>query len=157
MYPECRHILPTGLKCRALALHSKPYCYYHTRLHTFAKKPEPSLMEPLKLPVLEDRGAIQLGLAQVLDALSTERITPRSAGLYLYAIKLASQQVESSIGNVTCGPVQSTSQSPEGEELGPQVSSCPHYHNCSICDQGETCEEFEPEEDDDEDEDEDGE
>jgi hypothetical protein len=152
MYAECRHILPTGLKCSALALHGKPYCYYHTRLHTFVKRPEPSLMEPIKLPILEDRGAIQLGLAQVLDALGTDRITPRSAGLYLYAIKLASQLVKSSIGGVSSDPVQSTSQSPEGEELGPEVSSCPHYHNCSICDQGEECEEFEPDEDEDEEE-----
>jgi hypothetical protein len=154
MYPECRHILPTGLKCRSLALHGKPYCYYHARLHAFAKKPEPPLLEPLKLPILEDRGAIQLGLAQVLDALGTERITPRSAGLYLYAIKLASQQVKSSIGDVSSCPVQSTDLSPEGEELGPEVFSCPHYRMCSTCDQGETCEKYEPEEDDEEEDDE---
>jgi hypothetical protein len=152
MYPECRHILPTGLKCCALALRGKPYCYYHARLHTFVKRPEPSLMEPIKLPVLEDRGAIQLGLTQVLDALGSDRITPRSAGLFLYAIQLASQQVKSSIGNVSSRPVHSTALSPEGEELGPEVSSCPHYHNCSICDQGEECEEFEPDEDEDEEE-----
>jgi hypothetical protein len=50
MLPECRHILPSGYKCTALALRGKYYCYFHTRLHTLAAKPALAPDEPLKLP-----------------------------------------------------------------------------------------------------------
>src|SRR5690242_16079803 len=33
MYPECRHVRPSGEGCRAAALSDSNWCYYHTRLH----------------------------------------------------------------------------------------------------------------------------
>ena len=33
MYPECRHIRPSGEGCRAAALKDSHWCYFHGRLH----------------------------------------------------------------------------------------------------------------------------
>jgi hypothetical protein len=33
MYPECRHIRPSGEGCRAAALKGSHWCYFHGRLH----------------------------------------------------------------------------------------------------------------------------
>jgi hypothetical protein len=33
MYPECRHILPDGHRCRSAALAKNHWCYFHARLH----------------------------------------------------------------------------------------------------------------------------
>jgi hypothetical protein len=33
MYPECRHIRPSGSTCRAAALAGSHWCYFHARLH----------------------------------------------------------------------------------------------------------------------------
>ena len=93
MSHECRHIMPYGAKCHAPALRGKPYCYFHTRLHRFAAEPPIAPDGALRLPILEDRSAIQIALAQVLDALCSFRLDPRRAGLLLYALQIASQNV----------------------------------------------------------------
>jgi len=42
MYMQCSHIVTNGLKRRAHALTSKPYCYFATRLHRRSpKRPAP--------------------------------------------------------------------------------------------------------------------
>ena len=92
MSHKCRHIMPNGAKCHAPALRGKPYCYFHTRLHRFAAEPPIPPTDP-PAPLLEDRSAIQIALAQVLDALCSSRIDPRRAGLFLYALQIASQNV----------------------------------------------------------------
>ena len=33
MHSECRHIMPSGKKCRGAALRGTPYCYFHNRLY----------------------------------------------------------------------------------------------------------------------------
>jgi hypothetical protein len=33
MYPECRHVRPSGESCRAAALKGNHWCYFHSRLH----------------------------------------------------------------------------------------------------------------------------
>ena len=50
---KCRHIKTNGNVCGSPALKDKPYCYYHTRLHAFARAAKTPSNEPLQLPVLE--------------------------------------------------------------------------------------------------------
>jgi hypothetical protein len=33
MYPECRHVLPSGRTCNSPALAKRHWCYFHDRLH----------------------------------------------------------------------------------------------------------------------------
>ena len=112
MCPECRHIMPTGVKCHSPALRGKPYCYFHIRRHSLAPRPAPKPEEPLKLPNLADRGNIRTALGQVLNALGSSRLTPRRAGLFLYALQIASRNIEripatgarASAGSITRAP-----------------------------------------------------
>ena len=90
MHPECRHIRTNGVKCHALALRGKPWCYYHARLHTQAPRPTTIPDEPLSLPSLGDRSGIQAALGQVLDAIGSSRLSTRRAGLLLHALQIAS-------------------------------------------------------------------
>jgi hypothetical protein len=98
--------------------------------------------EPLKLPVLEDRSAIQVALAQILDALGSSRIDPKQAGLFLYGLQIASQNVERNQDVVPYMAVQSMTLSSGGDELGPIISRCHPPAECSDCDLREICEDF---------------
>ena len=161
MYFECRHIMPNGARCHSPALRDKNYCYYHTRLHRLAIPPKPApantpaatptpvIPEPLKLPILEDRSAIQVALSQVLDALGSSKIDPRRAGLFLYALQLASQNVERKQDILPFKAVQSVTLTPDGDELAPQLRICEPSDKCSTCDDRENCKEFDPNEDED--------
>ena len=140
--------MPSGVKCHAPALRGKPYCYYHTRLHERTRKPAATPGdEPIKLPVLEDRSAIQMALAQVLDSLGSSHIDPRRAGLYLYALQIASKNIDRKGAAVSIASVHSISQTPEGDDMGPEKRICPFPSHCDECDVSEGCEDYEPDED----------
>lgn len=144
--------MPNGCKCNAPALRGKPYCYFHTRLHTYAKAPPRTPDEPLRLPILEDRSAIQLALAQVFDALGSSHLDPRRAGLFLYGLQIASQNVERRQDIVPILAEHSITQSASGDDLGPEISTCPYPFKCSTCDVAEDCPDYGLEEEDGEEE-----
>ena len=150
MCNECRHIMPNGRKCLAPALRGKPYCYFHTRLHRFAAAPPRAPDEPLKLPIMEDRSAIQLALAQILDALGSSQLDPRRAGLFLYALQIASQNVDRNVDIVPITAVHSITRTSAGDELGPKTPTCPYPFECATCDVADGCPDYELEEDDEE-------
>ena len=138
MHSECRHIVPSGNKCHAAALRGTPYCYFHTRVHHFAKaKPEPK-NAPLKLPLLEDRSAIQLALAQILDALASARIDSKQAGLLLYGLQIASTNI-SGHASVPTQTVMNLTRTRNGGELAPQEFACDTPQDCKQCIGRERC------------------
>jgi hypothetical protein len=132
MHAECRHIMPSGKKCGAAALRGTPYCYFHTRVHQSAK-PKPGLKNaPLQLPVLEDRSAIQLALAQIFDALATARIDSRQAGLFLYGLQIGSNNI-SGDASVPTDTVMNVTRTRNGGELAPQEFECDTPQDCRQC------------------------
>jgi hypothetical protein len=138
MHSECRHIMPSGKKCRAAALRGTPYCYFHTRVHQSAK-PKPELKNaPLKLPVLEDRSAIQLALAEILDALATARIDSKQAGLLLYGLQIASANISGNASAPT-DTVMNVTRTRNGGELAPQKFECDTPQDCKQCIGRERC------------------
>jgi hypothetical protein len=143
-YWECRHIMPNGLKCHAPALKGKPYCYFHTRLHVLRKAPAPGPLASLKIGVLEDKTAIQVAVAQVLEALGSNSIDPRRAGLFLYAIQLVSQNIERKIDVIPFCAVESMTETSDGEELGPKNFFCTSDDECDECDIRDSCFQFAP-------------
>jgi hypothetical protein len=159
MRKECRHIKPNGRQCESPALHGTPYCYFHTRLHRLAAAPPSAPDAPLKFPILEDRSAIQLALAQVFDALGSSRIDPRRAGLFFYGLQIASQNVERGTTIVSRLAVPTMTVTPSGDELAPEASYCWMSDHCYNCDQRDTCEDRDPdgEEEEEEEEEDDGE
>lgn len=124
MYLTCRHIMPNGSKCNSPALRSQPFCYFHSHVHRLKMQQLQSADEPagalLEFPVLEDRCAMQLALSTVLNALGASRLDPRRAGLILYALQIASMNVERDQRILPADPVQTITYTEGGEEMGPE-------------------------------------
>ncbi len=148
MYFECRHIMHNGARCHSPALRGKDYCYYHSHLHKRAKSSSARAADdPLSLPFLEDRSAIQVAVSQILDALGSAKLDPQRAGLLLYGLQIASQNVERNQDILPFKAVESISHSSEGDELAPELRICESSDDCSTCNQRITCPDVEPEED----------
>jgi hypothetical protein len=93
----CKHIKANGEFCGSPALRQRRYCYFHLtcagrhlRAQKQALKMDSRLLE---LPPLEDANSIQVALMQVMDALVRGRITPKVYGLLLYALQIASSNL----------------------------------------------------------------
>jgi len=90
---QCRHIHASGHRCGSPSLRSEPFCYFH---HT-SRRPVPQSdldrrrghQASFAIPSLEDRTAIQLALAEVLNRIATHDLDPRRAGLLLYGLQIA--------------------------------------------------------------------
>jgi hypothetical protein len=98
----------------------------------------------LILPALEDRSSIQIALSQVLAALASEKLDPRRAGLFLYGLQIASQNVPEQVifpGDT----VKSTTQTSEGEELAPETEVCERPDDCVDCPKKDECNDYKPE------------
>ena len=154
MYFECRHIKSNGSRCKSPSLNGMPYCYFHNRLHRSRSAPSPT-DGSIDLPMLEDRSSIQVALSQILGALGSSRPDTRCAGLFLYGLQIASQNVERHGDILPCDAVESTTQTEDGEELAPEHRVCGSNDRCFDCPERQTCENFDPE-DVDEDEDDEG-
>ena len=147
MYQKCRHIMPNGVRCCSPALRGMPYCYFHTRLHRPAAEQGSARKKSLKLPVLEDRSAIQVALAQVLNALGSSKLDPRRAGLFLYGLQIASKNVPQNPFILQCNAVPSVTHTPDGEDLAPEEIVCESDDDCSTCEVRDRCKEYKPAED----------
>lgn len=142
MTPECRHIKTNGEKCHSVALRGKPYCFFHVRLHATvadARKPTKSKDRPIDFTFTDSPVAIQLGVYQVLSALGSLSISPHRAGQMLYALQVASQNVEHTSTDASGRSVHCVTQSAEGEEMGPEctdgsVSDCGKCEKLGACD-----------------------
>lgn len=89
---QCRHLFTDGRRCGSPALREEEFCYYH---HT-SRRPAPRrryLNSPLNFPALEDHSAIQDSISQILDKLAANEIEPRRAGLMLYGLQIARQNL----------------------------------------------------------------
>jgi len=152
MYCECRYIMPNGARCHSPALRDMDYCYFHNRLKTIAKPNRakshsaPAEEEPRKFPVPEDRSAILVALSQILNDLSSNALDTRRAGLLIYGLQVASQNVERRQDVLPFKAVQSVTRSRNGEELAPKLQICEDTDVCSTCDEKDTCEAYDPEE-----------
>ena len=129
--PECRHILPDGRKCHALALKDKLFCPAHLHRRTLAEANR-SRQHSVALPPLENRTAIQMSIDEILAAMAAHKITRREAGTYLYAVQMASQnlaRIEQFEQLPPPGPVQPSSDDrgdPLAAEAGCPNAGCPN-------------------------------
>ena len=90
MLKECRHIMPTGKRCHAVAMRDKSYCYFHQRLHTTINASK-HVRPKLELASIEDTKGIQTAVVQVVEALRKSRIDAREAATFLYGLQIAAQ------------------------------------------------------------------
>ena len=139
MFQECRHILPSGSRCHAAALRAMPYCYFHATPHRLANSKNRPAKEPLHFPVLEDAGAIQIAITQVVDALGSSRIDLRHAALLLSAIRVAAALIPRPSAEHPARPVRAFTCEDDGEVLAPEQSVCEPLADCRKCEAKDSC------------------
>jgi len=142
MYNGCRHIKSSGLPCRARALDGGNFCYFHAHLHNHPAGPEATV---LKLPLIEDVAAIPLAVARISEALIAGRIDVKKSAQLLWGLKLVFQAItfprddQDENENGPEESVASVTQTPEGDELGPEEVYCfPSAQECGAC-ESTTC------------------
>ncbi len=77
----CGHTRANGLACRSAALRNRPYCYFHNQLRRRPKR--------LNLAMFEDAESVQIAIFDVARSIASHQISPRDAGLMLYALQTA--------------------------------------------------------------------
>ena len=131
MFNECRHIMPSGARCKSPALKDQCFCYYHWRLRS-AGSTKRRATKCLSLPSLEDPRGIQIALMQILGALGSRPLDNKRAGLYLYGLQLATQLAARA--SAPRDVVRSLSSDAEsGEILAPETVQCEPGAECDSC------------------------
>ncbi len=84
----CHHLKANGVWCGSPALRGHRYCYFHHQWRE-TKPNRNATPAALELPLLEDANAIQVALERVMQAIVSDQLEPRKAGLLLYALQTA--------------------------------------------------------------------
>lgn len=145
MYQLCRHIKTNGLRCQSPALRESAYCYFHSRIHCMAKA-KTSTWDDVKLPLLEDSASIQIAISQIVAASLSNRLDARRTGLLLYALQIASQNIDRASSLEDSETVHSMTVTGEGDELAPEKEIC-EPADCASCNRRDSCEDYDPDED----------
>ena len=87
---RCTHTHPAGNRCGSYALRGEPFCFHHhpTRPHTSSRN-RATGKEPFALPVITNRRAIQVALAEILLRVADNTLDTRRAGLLLQCLQTA--------------------------------------------------------------------
>jgi hypothetical protein len=143
MYHECRHVMPSGLRCQSPAMRKKSYCYYHDRLHR-ATEPNSKFDDfDIKLPPLEDLRSIQIALTQVLSFICRNQIDARRGALLLRGLQMAERVV------TRIDAQAKVEKKPDKAELvdwvndagmAEEMEVCTSTGDCSECPEHTTCE-----------------
>jgi hypothetical protein len=133
------HLKTSGARCHSPALRDMPYCYFHATIHLMANCKNRPANAPLQIPLLEDAGAIQIALLQVVDALGSSRLDPRRAGLLLYAIQIAAQVIPRPTAEKPADMVQTVCADDNGEPVAPERSVCQPGIDCGECGVKDKC------------------
>ena len=118
MIQQCRHIKSNGIQCGSPALRGAPFCYFHAKVHR--PKPKNPIWADLEFPLVEDPSAIQISINQVLEAIVCSRLDPRRAGLILYGLQIASQNIDRRCARAAAAPVCAVTRTSDGEDLAPE-------------------------------------
>lgn len=93
---QCHHIKTSGVRCGSPALRNRRYCYYHQRSRPLLLNfgDEGRAPQLFSLPPFEDAHSIQFTLRNVAHRLLDRTIGPKTAGLLLYALQIASSNLK---------------------------------------------------------------
>ena len=95
--PRCRWVRQDGTSCGSPQMKKHIYCFAHRQMME-------ARALALALPALEDANAIQIGIMRIQKALIEGTISTKMAGLLLYSMQLALQNV----GQTTFGQAKTT-------------------------------------------------
>ena len=89
----CHHIKEDGRRCGSAAVTDRRHCCFHLSIRgrrlKMAQARARGQRYRLELPPLEDLYAVQVGIQQVLDALSSGQLDRRLGGVMLYGLQQA--------------------------------------------------------------------
>lgn len=140
MYSECRHILPSGRKCKSPALKGKYYCYFHHYLGMRLGDGASASREPLKLPSLEDARGIQTALTLVLSAFANNRIDAKMATVYLNGLQLATRLLKQAAAPAPIETIRELAHiDSDGAYVAPEQTHCDPHVDCDACPTKDTC------------------
>ena len=95
--PRCTHTKSDGLRCQSPALKGKALCYFHSRI----RYPRGGHM----LRRLDDGNSVQVTILQAVRALREGTIDPKSAGILLWGLQLASANLKNVTNEALRHPV----------------------------------------------------
>lgn len=139
MFLECRHILPSGQKCKSPALRKRPFCYFHSHMRERSQAPLPRQGTPFVLPSLEDSRGILVAVMEILGAMGQGRLKRSEASTYLYGLQIAGQLV-ARIDQTACNPVRTLLYDDDALEIGEEKKACEPPRDCVSCDCQDICE-----------------
>jgi hypothetical protein len=112
-------------------------------------KPNYIKFDDLQLPLLEDSASIQVAISKITAAFLSSRIDARRTGLLLYAVQIASQNIDRDSERENTDIVHSMTVTDEGDELAPEKEVCEPV-DCVRCKRRDTCDNYDPGEEDEE-------
>ena len=142
MFQLCRHIKTDGYRCQSAALRGTAFCYFHSHVRASAKA-NASAMGNIQIPLLEDSASIQIALSQIVGGLLNSRVDARRGGLLLYALQIASQNIDRRSRSDEEKTVRSMAVNAEGDEFAPKVKVC-EDGDCTTCTLTDKCDSYDP-------------
>ena len=128
MYQACRHIKPSGERCKSPAMRDHSFCYFHARVHVRTRhnagRTLHSDRDNLNFPVPEDFAAIQESVAKVLDDIVNERISHKESAQILSGLRIAMRTIPRNPVPPT-DSVREITFTKKGDELAPPLEICP--------------------------------
>ena len=119
---RCRHIFIDGHRCGSPSLRGEHLCYYHHTTRGFAdERRHRRTWTEFELPPLEDRSSVLAAITEVLQRIAGGNIPSKEAGLLLYGLQIASNNLPST------DEVKAKSKSGFDPQPVEQVMINPHY------------------------------
>jgi hypothetical protein len=92
--PRCQHVKLNGTQCGSPALRRRRFCFFHDKIRSEQAKIRASAPAArFALPLLEDANCVQVALMKVIQMLGSGTIDHKTAGLMLYALQTASNNL----------------------------------------------------------------
>ena len=134
---QCRHIHTDGRRCASPALREQELCFFHQTSRSAIARPKRrrGRQVAFDLPIPEDRSAIQLSIGEVLRRVASNDVDPRRAGLLLYGLQIASNNLPRAAGEPASTPIEDITFDPLLGTLAPTAelpSTSPHAHRRSL-------------------------
>jgi len=94
--PRCQHVKLNGTQCGSPALRRRRFCFFHDKIRREQARVAASAPAArFTFPLLEDANSVQVALMNVIQMLGAGTIDHKTAGLMLYALQTASNNLRS--------------------------------------------------------------
>jgi hypothetical protein len=94
----CTHAFPDARRCGSPALRGETFCYYHHPTRKIVANPNERrarriARQSFTVPLPVNRDQLQFSLVHIVHRIAANQIDPRRAGLLLFALQTASNNL----------------------------------------------------------------